>query len=373
MSFSYSFPGRIIFGAGEAEKFAPLLPEGRVLIICGGHAEKWVRDMIARGAFQGREVRVFAGIGPEPELGEAEKLRFEALKWERDGGGRIASVAGIGGGSALDMAKTLSVLLDEAAPLEDFFYKRAEFCTKGRFFAALPTTAGTGAEVTPNAVLSDEKTLVKQSIRANGMFADLVVADPQLTYDSPRSVTAGSGMDALTQAIEGYCSLKSTCGSRALSLAGAKLIYNNLAAAAENDCKARDLTAEGSLLGALAFAQSSLGSVHGIGHPLGSILGVPHGVCCAVLLTEVLKRNYAADAGRLDELAQGMGLKNGVALLEGLADLRRQLGLPDNFSGWGLNSSHFDFVVKNCRSGSMKTNPYDFSDDEVYSILESLC
>lgn len=360
--FSYQFPGRIVFGRGAAEKLAGMIPQkGDVTIVCGHHAESMVREKIVP-SLSGRNVSVCAGIRPEPTLEEVERCRkFPA-----------SVVIGIGGGSAMDVAKVLSMLMTNPAPCADYFYKRASFQNKGVFFAALPTTAGTGAEATPNAVLTDPATGIKQSVKSPDMFAELALVDPELTYGSPKSVTAASGMDALTQAIEGYCSRNATAGSRALSAEAASLILEHLRLAAEDDRAARDAVSEGSLLGALAFSQSSLGSVHGIGHPLGSLLHVPHGVCCAVLLVEVLKRNYAFDRAPLDALSSRLGRGDGGQLLAELAGLRADLGLPPDFKEWGLGPQHYDFIIKNCRSGSMKTNPRDFSDAEVREILESL-
>ncbi len=360
--FSYQFPGRIIFGRGVAGNLGGLLPqEGNIAIVCGGHAEKFVREEIFP-QLEGRKIFLYSGVKPEPDIDEVEHFRenFASI------------VIGIGGGSAMDCAKILSMLMTNPGSCADYFYKRASFSEKGVFFAALPTTAGTGAEVTSNAVLTDPRTGIKQSVKHEDMFADLALVDPELTFGAPPSVTAGSGMDALTQTIEGYCSLKSTAGSRALSAAGAELILKNLRRAVNDDHDAREAVAEGSLLGAMAFAQSSLGSVHGIGHPLGSILHIPHGLCCAVLLLEVLKHNYRHDRTRLDSLAAKLGFSDGKSLLDELSSLRAALGLPENFRNWKLGREHYQFIIKNCRSGSMKTNPCDFSDSEVEDILEAL-
>ena len=136
--------------------------------------------------------------------------------------------------------------------------------------------------------------------------------------------------------------------------------------------EARDLVAEGSMLAAMAFTQSGLGAVHGIGHPAGAVLHVPHGVCCAILLPTVLRWNLAACHEVLGELSAALIGQSPEVLIQVLEGTRRMLKLPSNFRSYGLKPEHFAFIVENCRSGSMKSNPRDLSDKEVAAILEEL-
>ena len=148
---------------------------------------------------------------------------------------------------------------------------------------------------------------------------------------------------------------------------------NNL----ENACTGNDFTAlenmaRASMLTGIAFAQSGLGAVHGLAHPLGSICNIPHGVSCAILLLPVLKLNAELFPELFDELARSCGSDNKNELFECIADLQKRLSIPNNFRQYDLKREHFDFIIKNCRSGSMKCNPRTLSDDELAELLETL-
>lgn len=367
--YQIQLPRKILFGPGRRSLLPELLPPGPVLIAAGRHSKERIeRELVP--ALGNRPVRIVSDLAAEPPLGDVERL----LKAGREIG--AASLIGWGGGSAIDAAKSAAALMPLPGSVADYFYGKRNIPGKGLFFAALPTTAGTGAEITSNAVLRDPETGIKQSLRHPEMAADLAIVDPELTFDCPPGVSAASGFDALTQAIESFLSRKADTFTLPLALQAAQLLFHRLREACAGDESARTPVAEGSMLAAIAFSGSGLGAVHGIGHPLGSLLGVPHGVCCAVLLPTVLEWNRDVAAERLALLA---GKLLGPAsesrpdmLIAALRRLRADLGLPENFKAWKLAPEHYDFIVRNCRSGSMKSNPRDLSDDEVRRILESL-
>ncbi len=363
--YALDYPGRIRFGRAERMQLHRALPPGPVFIVTGRHARARVeRELLPQ--LTGRAVQLFPDVPPDPPLADVELIRRAA----RELG--AAAIIGWGGGSAIDAAKAAALLLHEPLPVREYFYGRSKPAGRKVFLATLPTTAGTGAEITGNAVLSDPETGIKQSLRHDTMTADLAIIDPELTYDCPPTVTAASGFDALTQAIESFLSRKSNAASRALALQATRQIYFGLSDAFTGDCAAKDLVAEGSMLTAMAFSSSGLGAVHGIGHPLGSICHIPHGVCCAVLLPTILKWNLAADRQQLTELAYALLGQEPEVLIQTLKELRQNLGLPSNFRSYGLRREQYDFIIGNCRSGSMKCNPRTLSDEEVRQILEAL-
>ncbi len=366
MNCEFKLPDEILFGCGERHKLVSKLPAGNVLVVAGRHSKERVESELLP-ELKGREVRIVADVRPEPPLEDVERVLAAGREIH------AANVIGWGGGSAIDTAKSAAALLPLAGSVADYFYGRRKIPGKGCFFAALPTTSGTGAEITPNAVLLDPETGIKQSLRHDTMFADTAIVDPELTYDCPPGVTAASGFDALTQAIESFLSKKATPLSEALALKAALSIHPALLPAVRSSSiPERIAMAEGSMLAAMAFTQSSLGAVHGIGHPLGSLLHVPHGVCCAVLLPELLRWNLPACREKMAFLARMLIRDTPEALIAALEELRRAAGLPADFRGYGLREEHFDFIVKNCRSGSMKSNPRDFSDPEVAAILRGV-
>ena len=249
---------------------------------------------------------------------------------------------------------------------------RAVVPERRNFLALLPTSAGPGAEVTGNAVITDRATGLKQSLRGPGMTADCALVDPELLYDAPAAVVAAAGFDALTQALESFLSRRSDALTRPLALSAARLLLDALPGACRNEAPALAAAARGSLLTGMAFASSGLGAVHGLAHPAGSALGVPHGVCCAILLPAVLKWNLPACRERFVELARGLDFAAPEELIDRVIGLRRELGLPDAFRAFGDVAAHMDFILKNCRSGSMKCNPRELSDAEAAALLETL-
>jgi len=366
MNCEFHLPAKILFGCGERRALPGLLPPGNVLIVAGRHSKGRIETELLP-ALKGRETLLVTDVQPEPPLADVER----AVTLGRELGAEC--VIGWGGGSAIDAAKAAAALMRQPGSVADYFYGRKKIDGKGCFFAALPTTAGTGAEITPNAVLSDPETGVKQSLRHDTMFADVAIVDPELTYDCPPGVTAASGFDAFTQAVESYLSRKANAASEALALKAAMDVFANLLPAVrEPSPAARIAVAEGSMLAAMAFVQSGLGSAHGIGHPLGSLCRVPHGVCCAVLLPTLLRWNLPACREKMEFLAGMLVRDTPEALIAAVEELRRAVALPENFREYGLREEHFGFIVANCRSGSMKTNPRDFTDEEVVTILKEL-
>ena len=366
MKYEAELPEVIKFGPGIRRLLPALLPRdgGAVMVVCGRHSRRRIEAELP-SALPGRRVIVFDAVPAELPLDTMSGL----LDAAREAG--ATAFVGWGGGSAIDAAKAAAALLD-AAPgsIADCFYGRCVPPPRRAWFAALPTTAGTGAEMTANSVLLDRTTGVKQSLRAPGMTADAALVDPELLRGAPAAVTAASGFDALTQAIESCLSLKADSRTRMTALAAIPLLYRNLEAACRDDFPALEAMAMGSMLTGMAFARSGLGAAHGIGHPVGSLLAMPHGAVCAVLLTASLRRCLESSAAELSEIAAVVGLPSPEALIEALAALRRRVGLPSHFAG--LRPEHYPFILRNCRSGSMKCNPRPLSDDDVIEILEEL-
>ena len=369
-SYNLNYPAKIVFGNGSLHELSGKLPEKarKIFLITGRHAEKTglVKDIIKM--LPGREVVTHCGITPEPPLDEVDLL----IKKGREN--KVDAVVAVGGGSVMDSAKAAACLIPKNGFTSDYFFKRMEITEKGLFMAAVPTTAGTGAEITKNAVLTDPETKIKQSLRHDTMVPDLAIVDPLLTLSNPPELTAFSGLDAYTQAIESYISKSACAVSKALALCAIKKIYCNLPTAFmfPGNIGARREMAEGSMMTAMAFAQSGLGAVHGLAHPAGSLIKVPHGAACSIFLVPVLKWNLSACEKHFAEMAAAIGEENGGDFIEKTIELARKLNVPENFPGYGLKEAHFDFILKNCRSNSMTMNPRHMDDGDIVEILKAL-
>ncbi len=308
------WPARTLIGAGES---ARLLPEcarfGRRGVLVHGHSLKASGRLAALRAAAPPEADVleWEHAGGEPTLADLDRL-LEAVR-------RLPAdwVAGVGGGSVLDLAKAAAGLCHGRAPVAAY-HDGAPLERPGIPFIAVPTTAGTGSEATVNAVLTHTATACKKSIRLDSFMARLVILDPGLLPRAPAPVIAHAGLDALTQALEAFTSRHAVWLSDALARQALALIAGNLEPyyrGADPDAPGRVLL--GSTLAGLAFAMARLGVVHGIAHPLGVRCHVPHGLVCGVCLPLAVELNRPAMGAKYNELQRILG-SDPAACLRGL-------------------------------------------------------
>lgn len=360
--YSFDFPVKVIFGRGKRNLLHNELADfKKKFLICGNH---FSQSPIFKELFADRsDYIIYICPTGEPTLAMLQ----QALDSAREN--QIDSVVAIGGGSIMDIGKSVAALMFQNGNIRDYFYAKTEFVQPRVFFCAMPTSAGTGAEVTPNGVLTDEKNSIKQSLRGKACGVDLAIVDPELTYSCPFEVASQSGMDSLTQAIEGAISRKANNATFAWSMRAFKLVFENLEKACRGDLSAKDAVAEGTTLGAMAFMFSGLGAVHGLAHPLGSLYHLPHGFICGILLVHILKINK----DYLDVAAKDYYGSCGTAeqLIFDIQTLADKMKIPRDLKGI-LQKKDFDFILKNCRSGSMKCNPVELSDADIIKLLESL-
>jgi len=384
-SFVIHTPRDIVFGCGKAALLPGYLPDSvrRVLIVSGRHAaDAEAKTVAASLTASGRETFIFAETMAEPSPGAVDSAVNAVRTWNAD------AVVAIGGGSVIDTAKAAAALSRLEGSCLEYFNGSRELIVRDRpFFAALPTTSGTGAEMTNNSVLTDPATMIKKSIRHPGMTADLAVVDPDLTANCPHGVTVASGLDALVQAVEAFVSPKGTDYTRALAMAAACRLYGALKRITHEpwkpagdepapDTAFRVDMAEGSMLAGMAFAHAGLGAVHGLAHPVGSLLHVPHGVSCAILMLPVFQFNMNACGRLYAELARAFLPKeprpDAALFIAAMRELSFGLGVPDNLRDYGLAEEHLPFIVANCRSNSMKNNPEPMSDAQAEALLRTL-
>jgi alcohol dehydrogenase len=305
----------------------------------------------------------------------------------------IEVVVGIGGGSVLDAAKAIAGLLRIPNSVMDYLEgvgPELPYHGPAVPFIAVPTTAGTGSEATRNAVLSVQgKHGFKKSFRHEMLVPEYAVIDPQLLETCPPAQIAANGMDALTQLLESYVSLKANPFTDALALSGIRAVRGGLFDWVEDTPRAaegRAAMAYAALLSGITLAQVGLGSVHGLAAPLGAFFPIPHGVVCGTLVATCTGMNLAAlrqrdpdspalfryaYAGRV--LSNDMALDDDAAceaLLQLLNDWTRRLALP-RLSDCGMEQADIPRVVANCRGSSMKTNPIVLTDAEIAKILKA--
>lgn len=380
MRFEFATAARILFGAGTLTETAEAASGlgTRALLVVGKSARRATR-LIDSLTASGLPVKLFHVEG-EPTVETALAGVEAARKVGCD------LVIGLGGGSALDAGKAIAALLTNPGEPLDYL----EVVGKGQPlvqppapYIAIPTTAGTGAEVTRNAVLAVPEKRVKVSLRSPLMLPRLAIVDPELTYGLPPDVTASTGLDALTQLIEPFLSNAANPLTDSLCREGIQRAARSLRTACENgaDPQAREDMCIASLFGGLALANAKLGAVHGFAGPLGGMFPAPHGAVCARLLPFVLETNLAAlqerapdspTLARFDEVAQLLTGKPQAAASDGIAwleELTVSLGIPP-LSRYGVQTSDFPIIIAQAqKASSMKGNPIELNENELESIL----
>jgi alcohol dehydrogenase class IV len=380
MRFEFVTATRIIFGPGTINEAASLSADmgKRALVITGSSMERAEPLLDALGK-EGIDYVTFSVPG-EPTTTIAVAAAQSARQTECE------MVISIGGGSVLDTGKVAAAMLTNVGELEDYL----EVVGAGKPLSqpaaphiAIPTTAGTGAEVTRNAVLGVPEHRVKVSMRSPYMLPRLAVVDPVLTYSMPPDITASTGLDALTQLLEVYVSGRANPLTDGICREGLRRAGRSLRRAYENgnDREAREDMAIASLFSGLGLANAKLGAVHGFAGPLGGMYSAPHGVICARLLPFVIETNVEAlqkrdptspALAKYDEAAMlltGSNLAKATDAVTWVKELYQALKVPP-LARYGLKSQHFEIVISKAKkSSSMKGNPIELTDDELLNII----
>ncbi len=380
MRFEFATAQRIIFGEGVLQEVGTLAsPFGdRALVVTGSHPERArpLLDLLDAAAIK---ATVFS-IAAEPTIADAAagvKAAHEA---------EAAVVIGFGGGSAIDAAKAIAALATNPGDIFDYLEvigNAQPLANPSLPVIAIPTTAGTGSEVTRNAVLASPQHGVKVSVRSPSMLPRVALVDPELTYSAPPAVTAATGMDALTQLLEPFVSIRANPLTDALCRDGLRHAARSLATAVRHggNVTARRDMAFASLCGGLALANAGLGAVHGFAGPFGGMYHAPHGAVCAALLPEVCAvnvralRQRAPDSPALARFAELGALLTGSpeATIEDTIAWLRSLVLAFDIpplSAYGFQRDDAALVVEKARvASSMKANPIVLTDEELTEIL----
>jgi alcohol dehydrogenase class IV len=381
MRFEFATATRILFGPGM------------------------VREVPAAAAAMGTRALVVTGASPDraaPIIASLKACAFPCVPFSVAGEPSVALVRSgaeyarregcdlviaIGGGSAIDAGKALAAMLTNPGDPLDYL----EVIGRGQPlerasapFIAIPTTAGTGSEVTRNAVLASPEQRVKASLRSASMLPRLAVIDPELTLELPRAITASTGLDALTQLIEPYVSVRANPMTDLFCAEGIRQAAAALPQAWEDghNREARGAMAWASLLGGLALANAGLGVVHGFAAPVGGMFCAPHGAICAAVLPHAMEGNIQALSARAPE-SQAVERYDQVArLLTGsaqatapdgvrwIAELCRKLEIPP-LSTYGVSAGDIpELAEKAAKASSMKGNPIPLTPGELGEILE---
>jgi len=346
----FSFPTTIHFGPGARKLAGPHLREHgleRPLVVTdrGLAALPLIAELRADLAAAGLDVAVFAGVFGNPTGPQAMAAADAYREHDAD------CVVGIGGGAALDVAKIVGLLATDEGPVMEYAWDHPHVRSIGAalpYFIALPTTSGTGSEVGRSSVISEEDTHLKRIIFSAQILAKAVFADPELTVGLPASVTAATGMDALTHNVESYLSPAYHPLCDGIALEGTRIAARSLATAVREpgNLVARGDMMMSSMMGAIAF-QKDLGAVHSCAHALGTVCDLHHGLANALMIDTVLAWNVRAAPQKFEQLAHAVGASGGAAGFIGwLKALKKEIGIAPNLSAVGVKRESIPRLVE---------------------------
>lgn len=392
MQFQFRCAGQLLFGRGEHRRAAGLAAGlgRRVFLVTGAAslAKSGVLASLTASLAERAEHIEHVTVSAEPTVDQADSLAKQC----QAAGCQV--VLAVGGGSVLDVGKAVAALATNAGAGIDYLEDVGRGTPRALAevplpVVAVPTTAGSGSEVTRNSVLKVPELQVKRSLRSDLMIPKVAIVDPDLLTTAPQRVAASAGMDALTHLIEGYLSTGAQPLTDALALRGIRLLWQALHRLA--DCFRGRLAslhpdmyeqlALTSLWGGIVLANAGLGAVHGLVAPLGGLCNVAHGDGCACLLPATFRVNAQAllsrqpqspARARLAEIVQLLteGSDDVDAAVTRLASLRKELGIL-GLADQGARQRQFEQVVRQARGGSMRSNPIVLTDEELHLILES--
>ena len=372
-------PQKIVFGTGCIETFTEdykKLGLQRLMVLTAPPILPLIEEPLANLKAAGVSIEIFQNILAEPTVNDFKKILEVARQFKAD------SVVGIGGGSVLDVTKLVAAFINSDQQVEDCF-GTGFIKQKDLWFACLPTTAGTGSEVSPNAILLDERDHLKKGIVSPYLIADAAYVDPKLTWTVPSKVTADTGMDALTHCIEAYTNKFAHPSVDIYALQGIRLIAANLERAVKNgqNQEAREALAFGSLYGGLCLGPVNTAAVHALSYPLGGEFHIPHGLSNAILLPSVMKFNMPANVKRHAEVAIALGCQPGAndeetaqRGVDFIYRLAAAVGIPDKLTALGIPQTAVPGMAKAAMQVQrlLKNNPREVTEQDALDIYNSL-
>ncbi len=395
-------PQKIVFGTGCIQTLVEdykKMGYQRLFVLTAPPILPLIEEPLTELKAAGICIEVFQDIVAEPTVNDFKRILEVARQFKAD------SVIGVGGGSVLDVTKLVAAFLNSDQQVEDCF-GTGFIKAKGLWFACLPTTAGTGSEVSPNAILLDERDHLKKGIVSPFLIADAAYVDPKLTWTVPAKVTADTGMDALTHCIEAYTNKFAHPSVDIYALKGIQLIAANLERAVKDgkDVEAREALAFGSLYGGLCLGPVNTAAVHALSYPLGGEFHIPHGLSNAILLPSVMKFNIgsseshqarlngrvASDVGEANipanvkrhaEVAIALGCKPGKddnetaqRGVDFIYRLAAAVGIPDKLTALGIPQTAVDGMAKAAMQVQrlLKNNPREVTEQDAKDIYNSL-
>lgn len=372
MNWDYEQPVKIRFGQNvrkETAELAEILHVNKGMLIAGSHSVKngEAQELVEQS--QGKLITVFSEVSPNPDVSEVDNC---AQIIRRLG---IDFIVALGGGSIIDCAKAVSVIALTNESVRKFYGTGNPLPQKHLPIIAIPTTAGTGSEVTAVSVLTDRKNGRKAPMSSPGFYPEYALIDPTLTMTMPQNITAATGLDVLSHAIEAYWSKGHQPITDVLAIHAARLVFSYLPKVYENpaDIAAREKMCEASLIAGLAFNLPKTTASHACSFPLTNIYNIPHGEACALTLDYFLRINASDDKdNRIQTLAESLGFLDAEQLAEGIYDLKKKTHLRTNLYDLNLTEAQILELVKLSKHPNLENNPVKITEKTLEKMYKYL-
>lgn len=383
-AFSYHAPTKILFGEGVADQLGGLIRDyGRKVVVVAGKTAGKVgilQRILDNLTAAGLQPAVFDNIAPNPTKDSVDAGAEFARQQQAE------VIIGLGGGSAIDAAKGIALTAVCGGTIWDYVIggKKAGALDKASALpiVAVPTTAGTGSEVTLGAVISNKQTLTKEVVVSPGIFPRAAVVDPGLTVSMSPVLTAQTGLDALAQAIEGFVSAIANPVADALALRSMALIGAGLRAAVADghDLQARSKMSLGATLSGLVIAQAGVGAAHALSLPLSARFGVSHGLAVAMLLAEVMEVNLTANPDKFAQIASALGgevrdlspEQSAAAAVRMVRQLVNDVGITQRLTDIGVVRQDLRQLAVEARNPDLNCNPRKLTESDLYHIYQRI-
>ena len=371
MVWNYMQPVTIRFGNGRIRELGGEIEKlggsRGMLITSPSFVKRGMVDKISRDG-GGRIAAVFGSVSPNPDVTECQACVDMIRENNCD------FVVAVGGGSVLDCAKAAAVMCTAEYPVRAYMQDAGLLPDTRIPLIAVPTTAGTGSEITCVSVLSDHELGVKKPLVSDAFYPALALVDPELTYSVPRHITACTGMDVFCHAVEAYWSRNHQPVCDALAVHALRLVLENLRTACDepDNTIAREKMAEASVVAGLAFNVPKTNCSHVCSYPLTNLLGIPHGEACALTIDHFMRVNAAQDDGRLQQLAKMLGYADGFELADAVTDLKAHIGVMLDLKQFALDDERLEELVQASRHPNLRNNPVEITEDMLREMYRKL-
>lgn len=371
MKWNYEQPVSIVFGAGRIKDLTELINDTGgskgILITTEPFKSNGISDDIIAET-NGLIIEKFTDVSPNPDVKEVDMCASII----REKG--IDFVVALGGGSVIDCAKAAASVATTEDSIRMYHGKGTKLPKSHLPLIAVPTTSGTGSEVTCISVLTDHEIKRKVPIVSENFFPTYALIDPELTVSMPPRLTAITGMDVLCHAVEGFWSKGHQPICDACAVYAAKLVFENIFAVynSPDDISLRERLAEASVIAGLAFTIPKTTSSHACSFPLTNIYNIPHGEACALTLDSFVRINKDADNGRVKRFAAELGFKDVDEMADKIYELKKKMGMRCDLKDLNLSDKDVDELVIKSRHPNMLNNPIEITDDILYDIYNSM-